>query len=627
MRVPIIVAFGLSGFYTFCGFLLSSPVAAESFTTGASVFVPSSCSLSGTGMNSHNANVSSGTYQSDIGLTTLKATCNDDGGFAIYAIGYSNEEYSGVNHTKLIGINNGQTITSGTASSGGTSNWVMKLATDGTATYPITLDNGYGSYSSIPDTYTKVAHRNTGTDAGTSATGAVLTTTYAAYISSDQVADTYSGKVKYVLVHPASDTPAQPQSTTPGYINYYANTGAAEGTMGRQSAADGNAVKLYASNFSRDGYGFAGWSDVFDYETNPNAHFYGPNEDITVPTGTTANGLALYAVWVESEGLLQDTTKVAQLCGTGAGSLTQAVYNDEGDADESTWSITAGLDSVSALTDTRDNQTYAIAKLTDGRCWMIENLRLSDTHQEGNNNVSTTLTLANTNNPLNDGTTVTLKHNYSNSATFTNLSPTSDAAYDASTAPGGWCTANTAACFNQSRLRTDSIAIRATYAETTEMTSHDVNLYSYGNYYNWYSATAGRGTRSLVSSTVEGDLCPSGWHLAVGAGSGELGLLSNSLGGFQSGGAAKAMSNSTSPTSAVMMLRMSHFPNNYLYAGYVEGANIMYRGSRGNYWAGTSTSTSNSAYYLSFTSANVYPGTNGASKRNGRPMRCIANSV
>ncbi|MBR0372552.1 hypothetical protein IJH72_01240 [Candidatus Saccharibacteria bacterium] len=27
--------------------------------------------------------------------------------------------------------------------------------------------------------------------------------------------------------------------------------------------------------------------------------------------------------------------------------------------------------------DERDNDTYAVAKLTDGRCWRIENLRLN----------------------------------------------------------------------------------------------------------------------------------------------------------------------------------------------------------------------------------------------------------
>ena len=45
-----------------------------------SITVPVSCSMEGTGMNSHNANIVNGTYQADIGSTTLKAFCNDDEG-------------------------------------------------------------------------------------------------------------------------------------------------------------------------------------------------------------------------------------------------------------------------------------------------------------------------------------------------------------------------------------------------------------------------------------------------------------------------------------------------------------------------------------------------------------------
>ncbi|MBR3256048.1 hypothetical protein IKG10_00005, partial [Candidatus Saccharibacteria bacterium] len=163
------------------GLILSSSfTSADTTTVEASVSVPESCSLSGTGTNSHNADVANGTYESGIGTTTLKATCNDGAGFAIYAIGFTNEEYTGNDHTKLIGISNGQKITTGTSTSGPTSNWAMKLETSSGAAYPISLDNGYGSYTAVPDTYTKVAHRATGTDVGSSATGSVLTTTYAA---------------------------------------------------------------------------------------------------------------------------------------------------------------------------------------------------------------------------------------------------------------------------------------------------------------------------------------------------------------------------------------------------------------------------------------------------------------
>ena len=54
--------------------------------------VPVSCTLSGTGMNTHNAEINNGQYNSAIGETTMKAFCNDNNGFAIYAIGFTDNE-------------------------------------------------------------------------------------------------------------------------------------------------------------------------------------------------------------------------------------------------------------------------------------------------------------------------------------------------------------------------------------------------------------------------------------------------------------------------------------------------------------------------------------------------------
>ena len=211
-----LTAASLVGLTIISGLVLTSKaVSADDVVDNVSITVPVSCTMSGTGMNTHTAEVVNGTYRADIGTTTIKAFCNDPNGFSIYAIGFSNDEYTGTNHTKLIGTNdNTKTIATGTATSGSTSNWAMKLATNSSATYPITLTNGYGSYSNVPDTYTKVAQRTSGTDVGTNATGSTLTTTYAAYMASTQAADTYVGKVKYTMVHPYDAT--APVVPTPG---------------------------------------------------------------------------------------------------------------------------------------------------------------------------------------------------------------------------------------------------------------------------------------------------------------------------------------------------------------------------------------------------------------------------
>ena len=85
---------------TLClGAILSShTVSAEGGNTNTDIVdqinitVPVSCTMSGTGQNTHNAEINNGQYNSNIGTTTLKAFCNDNEGFSIYAVGYTNNE-------------------------------------------------------------------------------------------------------------------------------------------------------------------------------------------------------------------------------------------------------------------------------------------------------------------------------------------------------------------------------------------------------------------------------------------------------------------------------------------------------------------------------------------------------
>ena len=393
-NATIITTLSLVGITILSGIVLaSSKVSADdSAVDTTTITVPVSCTMSGniaTGQE-HSATLQPGTYsgasgsgyENGIGKTTLTTFCNDDNGFSIYAVGFTGDTMEGENHTKLVGTsasNNATIPTKVYESSDTTSNWSMKItkvenpSSGDPITYNpqnMTITNSFNNWHIVPDTYTKVAEykATTGTSTTDTTLGAKVETTYAAYVSTSQPADTYTGKVKYTMVHPYDNVPADgPQSSTPGCITYHRGTNDVVGTMGCQSASDNASVTLLASNFSRTGYGFAGWSDKYDYATNSSAHFYGPQETITVPTGTTANGLSLYAVWIKSQGNLQDTTKVASVCSG---------------LDVAPTDGTANLKSVSALTDQRDNNTYAIAKLADGKCWMIENLRLESTNSD-----------------------------------------------------------------------------------------------------------------------------------------------------------------------------------------------------------------------------------------------------
>ena len=568
--------------------LPTSATSSNSSEDNVAITIPVACTLVSSGNDSHSAAIVNGTYETDIGTTNLKVTCNDNQGFAIYAVGYTGDEIGATNSTKLVGTaaSSNTTIDTGTATgpvnNNDNSNWAMKLntTTSPTPVYPITLDNSFNNYSAVPSSYTKVAHRDSGTDIGTSAVGSTLTTTYAAYISKLQYPDTYTGQVKYTLVHPSSaDPPLSPVPCTARKICYQPSANDTLGTMGNQTPTSSQltyGIPLWAPNFKRDGYGFAGWNDKYDYTGT----FYGPNQIITPPADFATNGLSLYAVWIPSAGSMQtDAT-------TACNGLTQ----DPNDG-------TADLSSVTALTDERDNNTYAIAKLADGKCWMIENLRLDNTPE---------LTSSNTHNP-----SLPLANSWwYSSANDNDTIPTSNhlsAATDPTTT--AWCNTQSSNCYDQSMLATNNTTLYIN--NTASSYSADGNVYSYGNYYNWYSATAGYGTYSKESGNTAGDICPAGWHLPTGTNSGEFYTLNTVV--------------NNGSTSATASKKLRSYPNSFVYSGNVYNASFSTRNSRGYYWS-SSADNSVSPDSLFFYDSVVYPGTGGGAKYYGRSVRCTLGS-
>ena len=177
------------------------------------VTVPSFCTLGGVVDTAHSTTLSGGQYTENIGKTTLKAFCNDVGGYAIYAIGTSGGTDG---DTDLISdIRNDYNIQTGLATTGGVSAWAMKL-TAGTVTNPTTgvestppqiasdTEGGFDEYHTVPDEWTRVAYRGSETDmnADITKTGSYVTTTYRVYIANTQPAGSYVGQVKYALIHP-----------------------------------------------------------------------------------------------------------------------------------------------------------------------------------------------------------------------------------------------------------------------------------------------------------------------------------------------------------------------------------------------------------------------------------------
>lgn len=617
----------LAGIFTgvtiICGMvLLSSCTSADSASANATVTVGSACTMTATVDTAHTAEIPGGTTKTDIGSTTLNTICNDASGFAIYAVGYSNNEYG---NNKML---SGSSYEFNTGTGNSASNWNMKLSQVTTGAYATTIDGGFGSYSAIPSTFTKVAHRDSVTDAvGTNpAVGSSISLTYGAYISSTQNAGTYEGKVKFTLIHPATEVPVQPQTTEAGCIRYYPNGGNVEGTMGCQpiTSSDTSAT-LLASNFSREGYGFAGWSKTHDYSDATG--FYGPNEDTTFIAGQYTgnnNGLSLYAHWVKSAGSIQGWTGCSTLA-SGA---------------------------VTALTDQRDSETYAIAKLADGKCWMIENLRLESTNS--------------------DNSTGVLAQGYGTSSTYGNFSGladserfftntyTANSLYYSDTQEGTASVDIGTSNYPAYRMpRYDNRNHQASSADRPQNptfnsninSTTDAGMYSYGNYYTWHAAIADLTYNGTVNqSTASTSLCPSGWHLPTGGLSYASGntsgvnvtgdpntfrefynlgytIMGSNMTAYEdmpNNGQSYYSGNTINANGDTATKAFRKYPNNFIYSGYILGSSAS-RGSNGNYWSSTANSNYR-AHYLTVSETNVVPGTNyGINKYYGYSIRCLVS--
>ena len=210
---PALALLALS-FGVFSGNALATTTADDTTT----ITIRPSCSMTATVTSEHTATMMGGTYSgtsdypNGIGATTIQTFCNDANGYAIYAIGYTNNEEGNTVLKGGTGLTSSDDIVTGTATSGSgdndVSNWAMKL-TAVPGIYAPTIMNGFGSFSEVPSSYTEVAKLDRPTDLAASTNiGSTITTTYAAYISNAQPAGTYTGQVKYVLVHPDYNVPS-----------------------------------------------------------------------------------------------------------------------------------------------------------------------------------------------------------------------------------------------------------------------------------------------------------------------------------------------------------------------------------------------------------------------------------
>ena len=220
----------------------------------------------------------------------------------------------------------------------------------------------------------------------------------------------------------------------------------------------GTKVNLADFTPTRTDYEFMGWIATTN---NPavSSTIYNPTANLDVnPVNETE--VTLTAKWKYTKGIhsisnmQQMTAKVCKESTTPNRTATTL------DTDGSHAGDTNYVPTVT-LTDTRDNNTYTVSKLADGKCWMTQNLRTIDkTITPADSNVTANYTIP------------------ASSISGFNSFDTSNAYLD-----------------------------------------------SDGGFYTWYTATAGTGTRSMSSGNTSVSICPKGWRLPTGGNNGEFKTL------------------------------------------------------------------------------------------------------
>ena len=136
---------------------------------------------------------------------------------------------------------------------------------------------------------------------------------------------------------------------------------------------------------------------------------------------------------------------------------------------------------------------------------------------------------------------------------------------------------------------------------------HEETTVSYGDYYNWYAATAETGTFAQTSGSASDSICPKGWQLPVV--SSEAGsksyynLIANAYGLISVTG-MQSDENSPLGSATEASKRMRQIPISLITSGYYwyNGNGVADRASGGNFWTSNPNANGVAAYDLSFTS-------------------------
>ena len=336
---------------------------------------------------------------------------------------------------------------------------IASITTTGNLTdnsWGYTLDNT--NYSKVPTKDQSPATiYNTNTATASSTTPENLNLTYAVKTDDTIPSGTYTND----LVYTVNVKPECLQYTLK--FNLDNGTGKPGAVYTDRQLSYGTKINLADFTPTRTDYEFMGWIATTN---NPATSAATYNDDANVDINpTNADEITLTAKWKLKPKGIHSISNMQQMnlniCKANTTPLATATTLD---TDGSHHGDPNYVPTVT-LTDTRDNNTYTVSKLADGRCWMTKNLRIS----------GKTITPADSN----------VTANYT--------------------------------------IPASSISGFSSHDTSNAYVDSD------GGFYTWYTATAGTGTQTLSTQgqNTTASICPKGWRLPTSGSGGEFQVLYN----------------------------------------------------------------------------------------------------
>lgn len=271
---------------------------------------------------------------------------------------------------------------------------------------------------------------------------------------------------------------------------------------------------------------------------------------------------------------------------TSDGSTSRNInYISDTDFAKNTCDNMAAFDTAT-ITDNRNDQTYSIRKMRDGKCWMISNLKFNPS--DLNNNI------------------------IGNAAGTYNLISASHG--------DGYMTAQGTDSANSA-----NIDVAFYYDYPSDSDDYDSSTF-YGYLYNWYAATAGTGLYAMIDEDATSSICPSPFYLpSADGGDATLSNEFADLNGKMPGNGPPSLNGGTA--YAVYWANPEHWRG--VYSDSWWRGSIMNPGVSGYYWSSSAGNMIGFARVLWYTGPQggnfVYPGNTMTNEYAGQAIRCVLN--